>query len=140
MEECDICLTQIRKRNKNRHQESKKHKYFLSNLIIYKYIVRKDEIDKVKDNLQSYYDKHKKRFDNFAVRIVCKRENQIVCDVKLPDGVIMEERWRVFPNINRIPMNLIGSSIPHNVNKIPKFLKRSCVEYLDIFYNIGNAF
>ena len=37
-------------------------------------------------------------------------------------------------------MNLIGSSIPHNVNKVPKFLKRSRVDYLDIFYNFGNDF
>ena len=72
--------------------------------------------------------------------MLCKRENQIVCDVKLPDGVIMQERWCVCPNINRIPMNLIGSSVPHNVSKIPKFLKRSRVDYFDIFHNFGNDF
>ena len=140
MEECDICLTKIKKRNKKRNQESKKHKYFLSNLIINKYIVRNDEIDKFKDILQSYYDKHKKRFDNFAVRIIWKKESQIVCEVKLPDEVIIEKRWRVLPNINRIPMNLIAPTKPHNVNKIPKILKRSCVDYLDIFCNFGNDF
>ena len=67
MEECDICLTKIKKRNKNKHQQSKKHRYFLSNLIIKKYIVRNDEIDKFKDNLQSYYDKHKRKFIKFSV-------------------------------------------------------------------------
>ena len=64
MEESNICLTK-KKRNKNKHQQSKKHKYFLSNVIKNKYIVRKDETDKFKDILQSYYDKHKKKFDNF---------------------------------------------------------------------------
>ena len=28
MDECDICLTKIKKQNKNKHQQSKKHKYF----------------------------------------------------------------------------------------------------------------
>ena len=53
MEECNICLTKIKKRNKNKHEQSRKHKYF-SNLIINKYIVRDDEIDNFKDFIQSY--------------------------------------------------------------------------------------
>ena len=58
MEECDICLTKNKKRNKNRYQESEKHKCFLSNMIINKFIVRNDEIRKFKEILQSYYDMH----------------------------------------------------------------------------------
>ena len=27
MEECNICLTKIKKRNKNKHERSEKHKY-----------------------------------------------------------------------------------------------------------------
>ena len=54
MEECNICLATIKKRNKTKHEQSKKHKYFLSNLIINKYIVKNNEIDKYKDILQSY--------------------------------------------------------------------------------------
>ena len=54
MEECDICLTKIKKRNKNKHHQSNKHRYFLSIPIIIKYIVRNDEIDKPKDIFQSY--------------------------------------------------------------------------------------
>ena len=49
MEECDICLTKIKKRNKNKHQQSKKHKDFLTNLIINKYIVKNNEINSFKD-------------------------------------------------------------------------------------------
>ena len=52
----------------------------------------------------------------------------------------MEECWCVYPNISRIPMNLIGPSIPHIVYKRSEFLKRSCVDYLDTFYNFGNDF
>ena len=76
----------------------------------------------------------------FSKSNICKKENQKECGVNLPDVVILEERWCVYPNINRIPMKLKGSSIPHNVDKIPKFLKRSCVDYLDIFYNFGIDF
>ena len=39
MEECNIRLTKIKKRNKNKHEQSKKHKY-ISNLIINKYIAK----------------------------------------------------------------------------------------------------
>ena len=69
MEECDICLSKIRKRNKNKHEQSKKHKYF-SNLIIDKYIIKNDKIDKFKDIIQSYCDKHEKKFDNFTVCVM----------------------------------------------------------------------
>ena len=41
MEECDICLTKIKKRYRKKHKQTKKHKYFLSNLISNKYIVKK---------------------------------------------------------------------------------------------------
>ena len=59
MYECDIYLTEIKKRNKNKHEKPMKHKYFLSNLIINKYIVKNNEIDRFKDIVQSYYDEHK---------------------------------------------------------------------------------
>ena len=117
MEDCDICLTKTKKRNKNRHQESKKHKYFLSNLIINNYIVRINEIDKFKDILQSYYDMHKKKFDRFAVRTVWIKENQIMCEVKLPNIVVMKEQWFVPRDIIRMPMNLIDPPMPRGINK-----------------------
>ena len=51
MEECNICLSKIKKkRSKNKHEQSKKRKNF-SNLIITKYIVKNDESDKFKDIL-----------------------------------------------------------------------------------------
>ena len=35
-----MCLTKIKKRNKNKHEKSKKHRYFSSNMIVNKYIVK----------------------------------------------------------------------------------------------------
>ena len=42
MEECNICLAKIEKRNKFKHDQSKKKKFF-SNLIINKYIPKNNE-------------------------------------------------------------------------------------------------
>ena len=43
----------MKKRNKNKHEQSKKHIYF-SKLTMNRYIVRNPEIDKFKDSIQSY--------------------------------------------------------------------------------------
>ena len=84
---------------------------------------------------------HKKKFDRFTVRIVWIKENQIVCDVKLPDEVIMKDQWCVPRDINRIPMNLINPPMPRGINKkTSKYLLRLCVDYLDFFYNFSNNF
>ena len=70
MYQCDICLTKNKKRNKKKHEKSMKHKYFLSNMIVNKYIVKKDDIGKFKDILQSYCNEHKKKFNEFTVTII----------------------------------------------------------------------
>ena len=53
MEECNICLSEIKNKNKKKHCSTKKQKY-LSNLIINKYNVRNPELDKFKDIFQPY--------------------------------------------------------------------------------------
>ena len=50
-----------------------KHRYFLSNLIVNKYIVKNNDITKFEDILQSYYDEHKKKFNEFTVTIIWKK-------------------------------------------------------------------
>ena len=60
MMECNICLTKTNKRSKNKHEQSKKHKYF-SNLNMNRYFLKNDEMNILKDVLQSYYDDHKKK-------------------------------------------------------------------------------
>ena len=136
MEECDICLTKIKKRNRIKHEQSKKHRYFLSNLIKNKYIIRYDEIDKYKDILRSYYVNHKRKFNNFSVWIIWKKNNEIVREIKLPDKVIVEKRSYIAPDINRITMNLIQ----YDVIKVSKMMMGSCVDYLNTYYNFDNDF
>ena len=57
MEEWNICLSKTKKRNKNEHEQSKKHKYF-SNLITNKYIGKICEFYIFKDIIQPYYNNH----------------------------------------------------------------------------------
>ena len=61
------------------------------------------------------------------------------CEIKLPDEVIIEKRYHIPDKRNRMPMNLIRSTTPHDVNG-PIILTRSCVDYLDNYYNFDNDF
>ena len=119
---------------------SRRNIFFLSNVIINKYIVKNNELDSFKDILQPYYDKHKRNITNFSVWIIRKKNNEIKREIKLPDKVIVEKRCYVAPNINRITMNLIKSSIQYDVNSVTKIFMGSCVDYLDTYYNSVNDF
>ena len=90
MEECDICLSKIKLKNKKRHCLTKKHKYF-SNLIMKKNLVRNPEIDKLKDIIQPYYNNHKKTFHNFTVCIMWKKNDVLKNKVSVPSAITLEK-------------------------------------------------
>ena len=73
MAEGNICRTKITNQNRNTHNKSKKHNLLLLNIIINKYIVRNDEITKLKDILESYCEEHEKKFNFFTVIITWKK-------------------------------------------------------------------
>ena len=54
---CHDCNTTIKKKNKTRHELSKKHK-FLSDLILNKNVVKDIGVDRFKDVITSYFNKH----------------------------------------------------------------------------------
>ena len=114
MKDCDICPTKIIKRNKKKHEQSKQHKCHYSNLIINKYILRNYENEQLKDIFQSYYDKLKKKLDNFTVWVICKKNDELVYEIKLPSNVVVEKRYR-------IAVDYVG----------PLFRIESCDGYLD---------
>ena len=64
-------------------KQSKKHKCF-SNLNINEYIIKNDGSDNFKDILQSYYDKHKKKFDDFTVSVVWMNNALVVNKFSVP--------------------------------------------------------
>ena len=129
---CDICLTKMKKRNRIKHEQSMKHTYFSSNLTINKYVMKKDEIDKLKDILRSYYDEHKRNFNIFFVWIIRKKYNEIVREIKLSHKVIIEKRCYIPPNIN--------PPIQYNVDRLSKVLMGSCVDYLNTYYSFAKDF
>ena len=104
MEECDICLTKMKKQKKIKHEQSKKHKYFFSNLIINKYIVKTDEIDNFKDILQSYYDEHKKKFNEFTVRVIWKKNDMVENRTSVPCTITLQKTHMFKPDMFEIPM------------------------------------
>ena len=74
-----------------------------------------------------------KKSDNFTVWICWKNESEIVCDVKFIDKVIIEKQYYIPSSINWMPM-----LTPRDDNRMKKILIGSCVDYLGIFYDLGN--
>ena len=121
MIECDICLTKIKKRNRKKHEQIKKHKFYCSNPIIIKDIVNKDEFDNFKDIFKSHYVGHKKKFNSFGVLIVCKMKGAVSNKVKLPSSLVMEKRNTAF---GKMPNGECGI--------------RPCFEYINEYFFIDN--
>ena len=103
MEECNICLTKIKKRNKNNHEQSKKHQNF-SNLIINKYIVRNSKIEKIKDIIQAYYEEHKKKFGDFTVCVMWKKNDILINKISVPSTITLEKPPLFNPCMVELPI------------------------------------
>ena len=122
MEECNICLSRIIERNKNKLEQSKKHNDF-SNLIINKYILGNPEIKKFKDIMQLYYVKHKKKFDNFSVCVMWKKNEVHINKSSVPSTITLEKSHLFKPIMIEIPI----------------VIRVSPVDFLDTFdRNINN--
>ena len=104
MYECEICLAKIKKRNKNKHEKSMKHRYFLSNMIVNKYIVKKDDFDQFKNIRQSYCDEHKKKFNEFTVTIIWKRGDMIIDEISVPQTNTLQRTDMFKPIMFEIPI------------------------------------
>ena len=122
MEECNICLPKTKKRNKNKHEQSKKHKCSFSNLIINRYIVKNDEIDKYKDILRSYYDEHKKKFIDFTVCVIWKKNDVIINKISIPCIITVQKTHQFKPLWSEIPIYVEVIS-----NKFLDIVNRNCV-------------
>ena len=116
MEECDICLTKLKKQYKNKHEQSKKQKCF-SNLFLNRYIVRNPEIDNFKDIIQSYCNDHKKKFDNFTLGIMRKKNDWIINRISVPSVIKIRKPFFFEPSMIQLPL----------------MLKKSAYDYLDQF-------
>ena len=105
MEERNICLTKMKKRNKNKHEQSKNQKYF-SNLIINKNIVRNVEFYNLKDIIQAYYNNHKKKFDNFSVCVMWKKYDVLVIKISVPNAITLQKSHLIEPSLIELPIEV----------------------------------
>ena len=85
-------LLKLKNETERSMSRSKKHKYYCSNLFINKYIVNKGEFDNFKNFFKSHFVTHKKKFNSFAVSIVCKMNAKVTDKIKLPSSLIMEKK------------------------------------------------
>ena len=104
MYECDICLAQIKKRNKSKHEKSMKRRYFPSNMIVNKYIVKNNDIKKFKNSLESYCDEHKKKFNEFTVTINWKKNDMIINKISNPRTIALQRTHMFKPDMFEIPI------------------------------------
>ena len=105
MYECDICLAKIKKRNKNKHKKSMKHRYFLSNMIVNIYIVKNIDIKKIQDFLLSYCDEHKKKFNQITVTIIWNKKNDMIINkISIPRTITLRRTHMFKPDVFEIPI------------------------------------
>ena len=104
MYECDICLAKIKKRNKNKHEKLMKHRYFSSNMIVNKNIVKNNDINKFKDILQSYYDAHKKKSNEYTVTILLKKKDMIINKISIPCTITLRRTHMFKPDMFELPI------------------------------------
>ena len=122
MYECNICLTKNKKQNKNNHEKSMRHRYFLSNIFVKKYIVKEDDIDKFKDILQSYCDEHKKEFNEFTVTIIWKKNDMIINKISIPRTMTLQRTDIFKPDMFEIPIYVEVSE-----RELQDIVDRNCV-------------
>ena len=81
-----------------------KHRYFLSNIIVKKYVVKNNDINKFKDILQSYCDEHKKKFNEFTVMIIWKKNDMIINKISIPRIITLRRTHMFKPDMIEIPI------------------------------------
>ena len=104
MYECDICLAKIKKRNRKKHGKSIKHRYFLSNNIVNKYVVKNNDFDNFKDILQSYCDYHKKKINKFTITNFWKKNDMIINRISVPRTKTLRRTDVFKPDMFEIPI------------------------------------
>ena len=76
MYKCELCYVILQKRNKTKHDQSKKHKYY-SNLLRNRYVMKDVEVTTFKDVFDPYFIEHTIKFNFFTVyRILRLYDNE----------------------------------------------------------------
>ena len=75
MYRCELCNTIVQKRNKTKHDQSKRHKYY-SNLILNRYVIKNVKVIKFKDVFNPYVTAHTRKFNFFTVSILLREHDR----------------------------------------------------------------
>ena len=73
-------------------------------MIVNKYILKSIDITKFKDILQSYYDEHKKKFNEFTLGINWKKKDMILNKISIPCTIRFRKTHMFKPDIFEIPI------------------------------------
>ena len=71
MYRCELCNIITLERNKTKHNQSKKHKYY-SNLIFNRCVLKNVEVIKIKDVFNPYFTAHTRKAKFFTVCITLR--------------------------------------------------------------------
>ena len=88
---------------KKNHEQSKKHKFFLKNLIVSKYITKNEKINNLKDIVQSYYNEHKKKISQFKIIVIWKKNNVIINKISGPCTITHIQTHMFKPIMEEMP-------------------------------------
>ena len=81
-----------------------KHRYFLSNLIVNKYVDKNNDFNKFKDILQSYCDDHKKKFNKFIITFIWKKNDMIMNRISVPHTITLRRTDMFKPVMFEVPI------------------------------------
>ena len=76
MYRCDICDIYLLKGNKTKHEQSKKHKYYYSNMILNRYVIKNVKISEFKDEFNPNFIEHSRKFNFFTISIFLRLYNK----------------------------------------------------------------
>ena len=91
-------------------------------MIINKYIVKKDDIYKFKGILKSYCVEHKKKINEFTLRIIWKKNDIIINKISVQQIITLHRTHRFRPDMCEIPIYVQVSK-----REFQDFVDRNCV-------------
>ena len=86
MMKCHGSKTTLKKKNKTKIEQSKKHNFF-SNLVLNKYIVKDIAVDNFKYVITSYYNEHIKKVQDFTLAIYWDVDDETIYKISVSNRI-----------------------------------------------------
>ena len=92
-----------------------------STLIINNYVLKNDEIDKFNDILQTYYEEHKKKFNQFRIDGIWKKSDVFIDKISVPCTITYIQTHMFKPIMEEMPLYVKVS-----LNELQNMIDRGC--------------